>query len=59
MTALLPYLIGFLAASIVWAIACIWFLRNHHKHALEAANDQYTRGYEHGRKSATLYPHAK
>lgn len=59
MTTLLPYLIGFLVASIVWSIACIWFLRNHHKHALEAAAEQYFRGYEHGRKSATLHPHAK
>lgn len=59
MSALLPYLIGFLVSSIAWAIACIWYARNSHKAFYEHGHLQYNRGYEHGRKSATLYPHAK
>lgn len=52
------FLIGFLSSSLIWVGFCIMCFRKNHAQALQAAHEQYIRGFHHGKKSITLYPHA-
>jgi predicted TIM-barrel fold metal-dependent hydrolase len=58
MNELLVFIIGALSASVCWFAADIYYARQFNQLFLEYGNRKYQQGYDHGRKSATLYPHA-
>jgi|GEM_PF-5481998 hypothetical protein len=51
----LTFFNGFCAGSFVWILLHIIHVRYQHKKTIDAAHEQYLRGYHHGRKSLSLY----